>query len=93
MQRWLAAFGAFLAAGCGLIERGTKPYTLYRDSGNPELRLHWASFDADAESESYNRENCELAARLLNENLRRVDPRAYRDHTFWCEPGPYVSHL
>jgi hypothetical protein len=57
-------------------------YTLYRSSPIEESgRIHVATFDAD-ESENYNRENCNLAARLF-----QAQPRVQT--RFWCEKGAY----
>ena len=63
--------------------------------------MHWATFDAD-ETADYNRENCELAARLLNEyfreyranyleSLERVggEPSDFYPIGLWCERGRY----
>jgi hypothetical protein len=95
MQRRLAVLAALLTVSCG--SSGGSPsesYTLYRNSNLDEnRRLHWASFDAAGESGWDNVTNCEMAARLLNEHFRSLDRRAHRDVQFWCEPGPYVSHL
>jgi hypothetical protein len=57
-------------------------YTLYRTSpGDASMRIHVATFNAD-EPESYNRENCQVAARLFaaqpNVTVR-----------YFCEKGPY----
>lgn len=58
-------------------------FTLYRDSLlDRSARLHIASFDT-AEGESYNRENCNLVAVLMQEQPG-VRTR------FWCEKGQYT---
>jgi hypothetical protein len=67
-------------AGCG-DRRGS--YTLYRDSVAAPMRIHVASFDS-ADGDEYNRENCELAAKLFN-----AQPGI--STKFWCEKGPYRS--
>lgn len=79
--------GLLFLAGCG---NPSPVYTLYRDSEvatalGKELRVHWATFDA-AETGEYNRENCRMAARLLNGNARSLngDRQAVR---FWCVAG------
>ena len=57
-------------------------WTLYRDSIAGESdRVHVASFDA-AESELYNRTNCEQAQALF-QNQINVRTR------FWCEKGRF----
>jgi hypothetical protein len=48
---------------------GVEKYTLYRNSPFQVLRVHWATFDSVAPDLSYNSDNCEMAARLLNANL------------------------
>ena len=58
------------------------------------LRVHWATFDAEESNPKYNWGNCEMAARLLNANLREVIKRNGGDPTmpqvgFWCERGQY----
>ena len=57
-------------------------YTLYRGSkADPDLRIHIASFDT-ADGLAYNRENCEIAARLF-QTQPGVTVR------YWCEKGRY----
>lgn len=74
-------------AGCA---GSTGPHaTLYRSSQLSSERVHWASFDAD-EADRYNRENCELAARLLNRNLEALNGGRAPMH-FWCEDGGYKA--
>ena len=54
--------------------------TLYRSSvSDPAARLHVATFDAD-ENDAYNRENCEVARSLFQEEASA----AVR---YWCEAG------
>lgn len=61
-------------------------YTLYRNSGAFGLRIHFASFDA-AERDDFNRLNCDMAARLLNANVRELSGDIGAG--FWCERGPF----
>jgi len=57
-------------------------YTLYRNSLlDVNMRIHVASFDSK-DGEAYNRENCELGARLFM-GQPNVTAR------FWCEKGAY----
>lgn len=69
-------------------------YTLYRNSPfDPSLRVHWATFDANESSPTYNLGNCMMAERLLNANLSasaRAEGKEPHPLTgFWCEPGKY----
>lgn len=77
-----SAFLIFLSGSitsCGISEA---TYTLYRDSpSDSNMRIHVATFDAD-QSDSYNRENCE-AARMLFQNQTGVTAK------YWCEKGKY----
>lgn len=84
---------AILVAGCN-VENSAEPFTLYRNwSLDPSIRIHWGTFDAQESGPSYNRNNCEMAARLLNANAA-----AFREANgaevpssvgFWCERGSY----
>jgi hypothetical protein len=81
--KWLrlstvVGFAVLLAACDAFTSKAV--YSLYRSSvvGNVD-RVHVASFDT-SEGESYNRENCELAAKLfMAQPLIRT--------RFWCERG------
>lgn len=104
----LPIFGTLLAAtGCSdtqdqrdieprsevISEERSVAYTLYRNSDlSRELRVHWASFDAD-DLPGYNLSNCQMAARLLNANITRSaeadGKRPYQSVGFWCEEGKY----
>jgi len=104
----VALLGAVLAAaGCSesrvqpeveprsevISEERSVTYTLYRNSDlSRELRVHWASFDAD-DLPGYNLSNCQMAARLLNANIKRSaeadGKRPYQTVGFWCEEGKY----
>ncbi|WP_192884642.1 hypothetical protein [Paramagnetospirillum kuznetsovii] len=60
------------------------PYTLYRNSvTDPNMRLHIATFDA-MERETYNFENCRVAAELF-----QAQPGVKTK--FWCEKGRFKS--
>lgn len=76
-----ALVGLALFGGCS---PGGDTYTLYRNSvGNPQMRLHIASFDAaEGGVAGYNNENCNLAASLF-----QAQPGVKT--RFWCEKGPY----
>ena len=59
-----------------------RTYTLYRNSvTDPNMRIHIATFDAN-EKDTYNRENCEIAAKLFG-SQPGVKTR------FFCEKGRY----
>lgn len=69
-----------LTAACGAA--GSDHYTLYRsDVGATGARIHVATFDAN-EREAYNRDNCELARSLFQQQ-----PTAAVK--YWCEKGRY----
>ncbi len=66
-------------SGCGPDD----VYTLYRASPlSHSMRIHMATFDADGEGTSYNRDNCNLTARLFMEQPG-VTVR------YWCEAGRF----
>ncbi len=57
-------------------------FTLYRNSiTDPNMRIHIATFDA-SEKEEYNRENCEIAAKLFG-------AQSGVKTKFFCEKGRY----
>jgi hypothetical protein len=56
-------------------------YTLYRGSVTGPMRIHVATFDTVNPGE-YNRENCEIAARLF-QGQPGVKVR------YWCEKGQF----
>jgi hypothetical protein len=59
-----------------------RTFTLYRNSiTDPNMRIHIATFDA-SEKEEYNRENCEIAAKLFG-----AQPGVKTK--FWCEKGGF----
>jgi len=65
--------------------------TLYRNGSlMKEIRIKFASFDAQGEANDYNINNCEMSARLLNENVtQQWTAQGLPDVGFWCEPGAY----
>jgi hypothetical protein len=74
-------------------ENRAMTYTLYRNSPvDPSMRIHWATFDA-ADKGSYNMNNCQMAARLLNANVTASAKAEGKERDralgFWCEDGPY----
>lgn len=71
------AVAGWLAACSNPLDRGV--YTLYRTSVAIAGKVHVATFDA-SEGEGYNRQNCELAARLFNQQPG-IQTR------FFCEAG------
>ncbi len=82
-----AVFAVFCVstAACGMSDRSER-YTLYRNSSMmDDARIHWASFDVD-NSGSYNEENCQMAADLLNKNVKALNPEG-TNVRFWCEAG------
>lgn len=91
----LAVAVALTVTACGSNgSTGAEKYTLYRNSFlDHSMRVQWAAFDAAESDRNYNRNNCEMAARLLNANVA-ASARAKgkeRDTAtgFWCEPGRY----
>lgn len=58
--------------------------------GTDTARIHWATFDAAESNPEYNANNCEMAADLLNENIKRLNEGRSPSH-FWCEKGRYRS--
>jgi len=57
------------------------------------MRIHFATFDAKDGDRNYNRNNCEMAARLLNANISAFARAEGKDRDaglgFWCEPSGY----
>lgn len=88
MRRLLIVMLATTLVGCG---SKAETFTLYRNSGtSTDLRVHWATFDADESSTSYNQTNCTMAARILNANMKTLSGAAYDPRIgFWCEPGRF----
>lgn len=83
--------------GCGVAKQGEDaPVTLYRNSSaDLTMRIHFSTFNAD-DGVNYNLSNCQMAARLLNANIRQLhSARTEEDETyvpatgFWCEIGGY----
>lgn len=66
----------------GACQPSGDAYTLYRGSAaDPRLRVHLATFDA-AEDDTYNRDNCRIAADLFAQQPG-VTVR------YWCEKGRF----
>jgi hypothetical protein len=82
-------------SACGSDEPvGAQPFTLYRNSPiELAVRVHWATFDATESDPNYNRNNCEMAARLLNANVDASSAAEGKERHdgvgFWCEAGRY----
>lgn len=90
----LLATAAMLLTSCNARSASAETFTLYRNSGlDRSMRVHWATFDAAESDRNYNRNNCGMAARLLNANVdaSAKDEGKPRDPAvgFWCEPGSY----
>ena len=85
---------AVLVAAClASCANGADTFTLYRNSPYGVTRIHWATFNASESDPSYNLNNCQMAARLLNANVTasaKAEGKV-RDTSlgFWCEPGSY----
>lgn len=82
MRFMVALLCSISAIGCSERASDGATYTLYRTSammGN--ARIHVASFDS-SDGESYNNENCNLAADLFN-----AQPEIKTK--FWCEKGGF----
>ncbi len=78
--------------GLGACGHGSAPtYTLYRTSSmDGSLRVHWGTFDAHESDPSYNKANCEMAARLLNANMQALNGGTNAESLgFWCEVGRF----
>jgi len=93
MQKRLAGVllaGVVCLSSCA---QRAETYTLYRTSSmDRSLRIHWGTFDAHEGDPSYNRANCEMAARLLTANMKALNGDDYNPHLgFWCEPGRYSA--
>jgi hypothetical protein len=97
MNRLALAIAVLCVTGCSSGRSGgAENFTLYRNSiVDRSLRVHWATFNAAESDRNYNRNNCEMAARLLNANVEasaRQEGKG-RDPSvgFWCEPGGYAE--
>jgi hypothetical protein len=77
------AIAPILLSVCSVSGTSVEPiFTLYRNSVTDEnMRIHVATFDA-SEKEEYNRNNCEQA-QLLFQNQSGVKTK------FWCEKGRF----
>jgi hypothetical protein len=60
------------------------------------MRVHWATFDVEEGSgdQGANRDNCEMAARVLNANIAADQKGSGQEGLsnlgFWCERGRYM---
>jgi len=82
----------FMLGGClELGDRSAQVATLYRNGSMlKDMRLHFASFDAQGEANDFNINNCRMTARLLNANVSsQWSAAGLPDVGFWCEPGPF----
>lgn len=75
------------------VESEHSHVTLYRNSPlSTDLRVHWATFNS-ADGLTYNLENCEMSARILNANIvasaRDSGKEPWLGVGFWCETGAY----
>lgn len=95
MRRGILMLLCFGASACERTAEEVPSFTLYRNSpADQSLRVHWGTFDARERDPNYNRNNCVMAARLLNANAKASDLiRAGEEINskvgFWCEPGRY----
>jgi hypothetical protein len=91
MRALILMLSLVMLAGCN---NASPTYTLYRNSPlNSELRVHWATFDANdsgAGAGTYNQENCNYAAGLLNKNVLELND-GVATLKFWCELGKYKA--
>jgi hypothetical protein len=86
---------ALALAGCQDAKQ-QRTYTLYRNSPmDAGMRVHFASFDARdvgvPGQGSYNLENCQMTADLLNENVGRLNSGKH-PAKFWCELGKFKEN-
>lgn len=91
MELRIAAPLLFIAlSGCNSGDK-SEPATLYRNSQiDNSMRIHFATFDAEDSTGSYNLLNCRMAMRVLNSNVRELNPTKEKQHVgFWCEAGTY----
>ncbi len=92
----LSILVALLAGACSNQPTGAETFTLYRNSSlDSSLRLHWATFNARESDPSYNRNNCEMASRLLNANIQEFRKTQGEEGPprvgFWCEVGAHTK--
>ena len=65
---------------------GEHIYTLYRGGAIlKSVRINVATFETIGENITFNMENCELVASILNETQKNI-PNPVK---FWCEKGEY----
>jgi hypothetical protein len=81
VKHFLILGSAFFLFACSELPEDAA-YTLYRNSVfDANERIHVATFNA-ADGDSYNNENCKLAATLFESQPSVVTK-------FWCEKGHY----
>lgn len=78
----------------GSCSKSANTVTLYRSSPFAAgIRVHWATFNANESDQSYNLNNCLMAARVLNANVTASAKAEGKERDsslgFWCEGGPY----
>ena len=73
------------------VAADTQIATLYRNGSLlKSMRIQFATFDAPGEANDFNISNCQMAARLLNQNIRAQTPESDEQSVgFWCEPGAF----
>lgn len=76
---WTAAILVSLAA----CDDSSDTFTLYRTSPLAPMRIHVATFDVEGEAPGYNRGNCEMVVRYLEQQPEV--PKGY----YWCEHGRF----
>lgn len=94
MVRESISLALFTIFSSSCAESPQNSATLYRNSPFAyDLRVHWASFDADESDPSYNMNNCMMAARILNANVtasaEAEGKRRDESAGFWCEVGRF----
>ena len=84
-------------AACGKHKDNGLVYTLYQS--NPldlTARVHFATFNSALRGEqkdgehSVNQYNCEMAAGVLNESVKRAN-NGTQTVRYWCEKGKYKA--
>jgi hypothetical protein len=82
---------SFIALAACSLNDSSEPVTLYRNSQiDNSMRIHFATFNADDSGQYYNLANCRMASKVLNANVRQLNPTKEKQHVgFWCEEGMY----
>lgn len=87
-KRPLILLSLFALGACGKTDDAATA-TLYRNSSlDPNARVHFGTFDAVESDPTFNMSNCQMAARLLNANIRKLN-NDRQPAGFWCEPGAF----